>query len=86
MADIERLTSDKEDLLTKLQCYEEDLKRANECKLVSVYMFNAVVSLLVYIVLWMREKSISGMLAAIRRGNTGDEGQKSVSDMYHCAP
>ena len=32
MADIERLTSDKEDLLTRLKCCEEDLKRANECE------------------------------------------------------
>ena len=32
MADIERLTSDKADLLTSLQCYEEDLKTANECE------------------------------------------------------
>ena len=31
-ADIERLTSDKADLLTRLQCCEEDLKTANECE------------------------------------------------------
>ena len=30
--DIERLTSDKADLRTRLQCYEEDLKTANECE------------------------------------------------------
>ena len=32
VADIERLTSDKADLLTRLQCYEEDLKTTNECE------------------------------------------------------
>ena len=32
MADIERLTSDKADLLTRLQCCEEDLRTANECE------------------------------------------------------
>ena len=32
VADIERLTSDKADLLTRLQCYEEDLKAANDCE------------------------------------------------------
>ena len=31
-ADIERLTSDKADLVTRLQCCEEDLKAANECE------------------------------------------------------
>ena len=31
-ADIKRLTSDKADLLTKLQCYEDELKTANECE------------------------------------------------------
>ena len=36
MADIERLTSDKADLLTRLQCCEEDRKTANECKNCSV--------------------------------------------------
>ena len=30
--DIERLTSDKADLLTRLQYYEEDLRRATECE------------------------------------------------------
>ena len=32
VADVERLTSDKADLLTRLQCCEEDLKTANECE------------------------------------------------------
>ena len=32
VADIERLTSDKTDLLTRLQCCEEDLKTASECE------------------------------------------------------
>ena len=32
VADNERLTSDKADLLTRLQCCEEDLKTANECE------------------------------------------------------
>ena len=32
VADIERLTSDKADLLTRLQRCEEDLKAANECE------------------------------------------------------
>ena len=31
-ARIVQLTNEKEDLLTKLQYYEEDLKRANECE------------------------------------------------------
>ena len=31
-ADIERLTSDKAVLQKRLQCYEEDLKTANECE------------------------------------------------------
>ena len=39
-ADIERLTSDKVDLLTKLRCCEEDLKTANECE--CLYMLNTV--------------------------------------------
>ena len=30
--DNERLTSDKTDLLSRLQCYEEDIKTANKCK------------------------------------------------------
>ena len=32
MADIERLTGDKADQLTRLQCCEEDLKTASECE------------------------------------------------------
>ena len=40
--DIKGLTSDKADLLTRLQYCEEDLKTAIDCELVSVYMFNAV--------------------------------------------
>ena len=32
VADIEGLTSDKADLLTRLQCCEEDLQTANECE------------------------------------------------------
>ena len=40
MADIERLTSDKADLLTRLHCYEEDLKIANECE--NYEMFDTV--------------------------------------------
>ena len=32
MADNERLTSDKADLLIRLQSCEEDLKTANECE------------------------------------------------------
>ena len=39
-----RLTSDKADLLRRLQYCEEALKRANDCELVSVFMFNAVCS------------------------------------------
>lgn len=31
-ADIEKLTSDKADLLNRLECCEKDLKLANECK------------------------------------------------------
>ena len=32
MPDMERLTSDKADLLSRLKSYEEDLKAANECE------------------------------------------------------
>ena len=32
VADIERLTSDKADLLTRLQCCEKDLKTSDECE------------------------------------------------------
>ena len=39
MADIERLTSDKADLLNRLHCFEEDLKTANECE-ITVYSNN----------------------------------------------
>ena len=33
VADNERLTSDKADLLTRLHCCEEELKIANECEI-----------------------------------------------------
>ena len=32
MAENERLKNEKADLLNRLQCYEEDLKRVNECE------------------------------------------------------
>ena len=32
LADVERLTSDQADLVTRLKCYEEDLRGAYECK------------------------------------------------------
>ena len=32
VSDIERLTSDKADLLTRLECYEEEVKTTNECE------------------------------------------------------
>ena len=35
--DNERLTSDKTDLIFRLQCYEEDLKAANECKKIGYF-------------------------------------------------
>ena len=41
VAEIERLSSDKADLLTRLQCYEEELKTANECEnFVMIIFFN----------------------------------------------
>ena len=80
--DIVRLTNDKADLLTRLQCCEEDLKRANECE--SMHMFNVVECLLMLIVSIMREEAVSGMMAAAGRKDTGVEmtiRQKSVSDI-----
>ena len=32
MGDIERLTNDKAELVTRLQCCEEELMTANECE------------------------------------------------------
>ena len=39
VADIERLSSDKADLLIRLQCCEEVLKTANECEKCVVNIF-----------------------------------------------
>ena len=60
-ADIERLTSDKADLLTRLQCCEEDLKIATTCE---SHYNNEIDILFQLIVSIMREKALSGMLAA----------------------
>ena len=61
--DNERLTSDKTDLLFRLQCYEEDLKAANECKKLGIsnntFTINSVLT--------MKEKAISGMMVAVHR-------------------
>ena len=61
-ADIERLTSDRADLRSKLHCYEEDLKAANERKNWVFQIANTHVTN--NSVLTMREKAISGMMAA----------------------
>ena len=82
-ADIERLTSDKADLLTRLQCFEKDLKTANECECPCARSMQlSVISLC--LVLIMREKAVSGMLATTSRGDGGVKEtirQKSVSDI-----
>ena len=39
MADIERLASDKADLVTRLRYCEEDLKTANECENFVIRLF-----------------------------------------------
>ena len=40
VVDIEKLRSDKADLLTRLQCYEEELKTANECENFVIIILN----------------------------------------------
>ena len=47
VADIERLTSDKEDLLTRLKCCEEELKTANECENFSLVLIHNLVDELI---------------------------------------
>ena len=66
--DIERLTSDKVDLLTRLQ---EDLKIANDCEKCVYEHFNTVKYFIS--VLTMKEKAISGMMAAEHRRDTDVE-------------
>ena len=61
--DNERLTSDKTDLLFRLQCYEEDLKAANECKKLGISSNTFTINS----VLTMKEKAISGMMVAVHR-------------------
>ena len=58
--DNERLTSDRADLRSKLQCYEKDLKEVNECK---NWVFQIANTFTINSVLKMREKAISGMMA-----------------------
>ena len=70
MADIKRLTSDKADLLTRLQCCEEDLKTANECENCVITIFKLIDFISV---LRMREKAISGMMVAVHRRDTDVE-------------
>ena len=40
VVDIERLRSDKADLLTRLQCCEEEFKTANECENFVIILLN----------------------------------------------
>ena len=47
MADIERLTSENNDLLTRLKCCEEDLKTANECENYSLVLIHNLVDELI---------------------------------------
>ena len=81
MADIERLTSDKADQLTRLQCCEEDLKTASECENCVIYeQFNTVEYFI--LVLSMREKAISGMMAAVHRRDTDvEEREERISHL-----
>ena len=68
--DIERLTSDKADLLTRLQCCEEDLKTVNECEIYVIRFFSI---LILRLVLRMKDKAISGMMATVHRRDTDVE-------------
>ena len=78
MADIERLTSDKADLTDRLQCFEEDLKTANECENLLCGM--SIIFLIA--VLKMREKAISGMMAAVHRRDTDvEEREERISNL-----
>ena len=47
MTNIERLASDKVDLLSRLQCCEEDLKIANECENYSLVVIHNLVDELI---------------------------------------
>ena len=47
MADIERLTSKNNDLLTRLQCCEEELKTANDCENYSLVLMRNLVNELI---------------------------------------
>ena len=77
-----RLTSDKEDLIARLQCCEEDLKTANECESYSHYFYEY--AMYFYLVSMMREKAL--MAAADKRHSGVKElvetiKQNSVSDI-----
>ena len=58
------MTSDKTDLISRLQCCENDLKEANECK--KTGYFN-LLTFTINSVLTMKGKAISGMMAALDR-------------------
>ena len=78
MADIERLSSDKADLLTRLQRYEEDLKTANECEICVNYGCSSINTVLIS-VMRMREKAISGMMKAAHRRDTNVEEREEMT-------
>ena len=78
MADNERLTSDKADLLTRLRCCEDDLKTVTECENCVMCVFQVNVFTLV---LTMREKAISGMMAAVHRRDTDVEREERISHL-----
>ena len=59
--DIERLTSDRADLRSKLQCCEKYLKEVYECK---NWVFQIANTFTINSVSKLREKTISGMMAA----------------------
>ena len=76
--DIERLTSEKADLLTRLKHCKEELKTAKECENcvmdVSYVLWDAIISVSI-----MREKAVSGMMAASRRTDTDVEVRKKAT-------
>ena len=80
MAENEKLTNNKADLLNKLQCYEEDLKTVNECEnyIELVFQIDTVKH---FAVLRMRERAISGMMTAHVRYTDVEEREKRINNL-----
>ena len=75
---MDQLTIDKADLLSRLQLSEENFKTADECE--NCFLF--VVCYLYFIVLRLREKAISGMMAAVHRRDTDvEEREERISHL-----